>query len=438
MPFTNLSTGGFTNSAGIYNFTGGTVTSTLNGQYVRITDTCGAISQAAGRQRQHRLRHLDRHRLHDAGQRRRGQHPLRPRPSSTRSTASRKSAAAGCPRTPGCNATADRQRQPQPDLQRLLERLDAQLLQVGRRLRQHRRDRRPSRCTSTATASTATTATAPPPTRHRRGLRRLHRRHRPPHLLHRPRLPDQQLRRLRRRLHGLHRRARHRLGQARLQHAGHGGATSPRCAAAPAPAPAARKSTASPTSPREAIWDLANRDLPSPGTGPAWTDPRPALVPLAHHRHQLLHLHHRRHLHRRTAAAPATGGRRMRAVDDDDGNLANGTPHGGALFAAFNRHGIACTTDAGATTTSPAAPRRPRRRSRSPPATTRRRSPGRLRLRRVYDVFRNETGCNAGFTKIANDSSATLAQRHRRRQRHHLLLPGDAHPSGNEACASAA
>src|SRR6185369_8005363 len=35
----------------------------------------------------------------------------------------------------------------------------------------------------------------------------------------------------------------------------------------------------------------------------------------------------------------------MRAVDDDDGNLANGTPHGGALFAAFN-HGIACATDA--------------------------------------------------------------------------------------------
>jgi len=23
----------------------------------------------------------------------------------------------------------------------------------------------------------------------------------------------------------------------------------------------------------------------------------------------------------------------MRAVDDDDGNLSNGTPHGGALFA---------------------------------------------------------------------------------------------------------
>jgi subtilisin-like proprotein convertase family protein len=33
---------------------------------------------------------------------------------------------------------------------------------------------------------------------------------------------------------------------------------------------------------------------------------------------------------------------RMRAADDDDGNLANGTPHAAALFAAFDRHNIAC------------------------------------------------------------------------------------------------
>lgn len=32
------------------------------------------------------------------------------------------------------------------------------------------------------------------------------------------------------------------------------------------------------------------------------------------------------------------------AADDDDGNLANGTPHMTAIHAAFNRHGIACAT----------------------------------------------------------------------------------------------
>ena len=119
----------------------------------------------------------------------------------------------------------------------------------------------------------------------------------------------------------------------------------------------------------------------------------------------------------------------MRAVDDDDGNLTNGTPHGGALFAAFNRHGIACTTDTGAITTlrrlhaaGHADAHRHRR------ATTRPRSPGRRSGTAVYDVFRNETGCNAGFTKIASGTLRHLARRHQRRQRPHLLLPGDRLP----------
>ncbi|UCF66723.1 MAG: hypothetical protein JSV80_13175 [Acidobacteriota bacterium] len=33
---------------------------------------------------------------------------------------------------------------------------------------------------------------------------------------------------------------------------------------------------------------------------------------------------------------------RMRLADDDDGNLSNGTPHAAAIFAAFARHDIAC------------------------------------------------------------------------------------------------
>lgn len=32
------------------------------------------------------------------------------------------------------------------------------------------------------------------------------------------------------------------------------------------------------------------------------------------------------------------------AADDDDGNLGNGTPHGAAIYAAFNRHQAACST----------------------------------------------------------------------------------------------
>ena len=45
-PFTNVTNGGpkVTNVAGIYNYTGGTATATLNGQFIRISDACGAIS----------------------------------------------------------------------------------------------------------------------------------------------------------------------------------------------------------------------------------------------------------------------------------------------------------------------------------------------------------------------------------------------------------
>ena len=47
---------------------------------------------------------------------------------------------------------------------------------------------------------------------------------------------------------------------------------------------------------------------------------------------------------------------RMRAVDDDDGNLANGTPHAAAIFAAFARHGIACGAASDASNQSTAFP----------------------------------------------------------------------------------
>lgn len=46
LPFTTLSTGAVTDAAGVYNYTGVTTTATLNGQYFRISDACGAISLA--------------------------------------------------------------------------------------------------------------------------------------------------------------------------------------------------------------------------------------------------------------------------------------------------------------------------------------------------------------------------------------------------------
>ena len=188
--------------------------------------------------------------------------------------------------------------------------------------------------------------------------------------------------------------------------------------------------------PSEAVWDFANRDLPGAGTGPAWTV-----------------LDRLWYLSRGTATSAftcntsgtftsngcGTGSwwKTMRAVDDDDGNLTNGTPHGAALFAAFNRHGIACTTDAGAGTsfngcTQPAVPAL----TISPgdnSATLSWTASGSA----VYDVFRNETGCNAGFTKVVSSGAATSFTDTNVANGLTYYYQVTAFPSGNEACASA-
>jgi hypothetical protein len=188
--------------------------------------------------------------------------------------------------------------------------------------------------------------------------------------------------------------------------------------------------------PSEAVWDFVNRDLPNPGSGKAWTT-----------------LDRLWYLSRNTATSSftcTTGGtftsngcgtgnwwKVMRAVDDDDGNLTNGTPHGGALFAAFNRHGIACTTDAGASTTFAGC---------AAPATPTLSATGGSNSASLswtasgsstYDVFRNEAGCNAGFTKIASGTSATSLSDTNVANGLTYYYQVTAFPSGNEACASA-
>ncbi|MFN7960287.1 MAG: hypothetical protein U0002_03370 [Thermoanaerobaculia bacterium] len=188
----------------------------------------------------------------------------------------------------------------------------------------------------------------------------------------------------------------------------------------------------------EALWDLANRDLPSPGTGAAWSTTDRLW-----------------YLSRSTATSGfqcntsvatwtsdgcLTGSyfRAMRAVDDDNGNLADGTPHGGAIFAAFNRHNIACSSDAGASLTfagcTPSAT----------PALTLTGGNNTVSASWtssgagvVYDLYRNESSCNAGFTKIANDSTSTSATDNAVGNGTTYFYQVVAHPSGNEACAGA-
>jgi hypothetical protein len=185
----------------------------------------------------------------------------------------------------------------------------------------------------------------------------------------------------------------------------------------------------------EALWDFANRDLPSPGSGAAWATADRLW-----------------YLSRSTATkgfnCTASGTwtsngcftgsyfRSMRAVDDDNGNLTDGTPHGGALGAAFNRHGIACTTDTGWNTTfvgvtPPAVPALSVTAGNNSAALSWSGSSG------VYDVYRNEAGCNAGFTKAANDVSGTSYNDTAVANGFTYYYQVVAQPSGNEAAASA-
>ncbi|HEX3125916.1 MAG TPA: hypothetical protein VH394_01165 [Thermoanaerobaculia bacterium] len=101
----------------------------------------------------------------------------------------------------------------------------------------------------------------------------------------------------------------------------------------------------------------------------------------------------------------------MRAIDDDGDGVANGTPHAAAIFAALNRHGIACGGAADAAnqnqTSCP---------SLTTPTVTATADSHTVHLSWTtggvsatrYFVLRNETGCNAGFTRIATVSAPTL------------------------------
>jgi hypothetical protein len=186
----------------------------------------------------------------------------------------------------------------------------------------------------------------------------------------------------------------------------------------------------------ETLWDLANRDLPSPGTGAAW-----AIAD----RLWYLSRSTQTKMFNCTASGTWTANgcftgslwRTFRAVDDDNGNLNDGTPHGGALFAAFNRHGIACTSDAGASTTF--------RGCTQPSTPSLSLTPGSNSMGLswsssgsvVYDIYRSELGCNAGATKIANNVSGTSFTDNQVANGFTYSYRVIAHPSTNEACGSA-
>jgi hypothetical protein len=187
----------------------------------------------------------------------------------------------------------------------------------------------------------------------------------------------------------------------------------------------------------EALWDLTNRDLANPASRSAWT---------ATERLWYLSRSTAGSAFRcNTSAVPWTSDgctagsafRVFRSVDDDDGNLSNGTPHGTAIFNAFNRHGIACASDPGAALTfaactPPASPALSVTASNETAILSWTSSGAGV----VYDLYRNDLGCNAGFTRIGDDFPETAFTDTSVAGGTTYSYQVVAHPSGKEMCGS--
>jgi len=152
----------------------------------------------------------------------------------------------------------------------------------------------------------------------------------------------------------------------------------------------------------EALWDLAVRDLPAAGLDPdtawqltdkLWYESRQGSGGNAYN-----------------CSLPSSDGcnsgswfTKLRNIDDDDGNLNNGTPHAAAIFAAFNRHAIACGAASDASNQSHSSCP-----SLGAPTLTASAGSGSASLSWApvpgaanYLVLRNDQGCASGHTIIA-------------------------------------
>jgi hypothetical protein len=159
--------------------------------------------------------------------------------------------------------------------------------------------------------------------------------------------------------------------------------------------------------PSEAIYDLAARDLPASGMDPdsSWQ--------LA----ERLFYQSRQGSggNAFNCGVPSDGCTvtswyaKLRTADDDDGNLANGTPHAAAIHAAFARHEIACglATDPSNQSTSSCP-------SLATPAVTATPGTGQVALSWAavpgaaeYRVLRNDIGCGYTSNVVATVTGTT-------------------------------
>lgn len=152
----------------------------------------------------------------------------------------------------------------------------------------------------------------------------------------------------------------------------------------------------------EAMWDLAARDLPALGLDSAtawqitdrlWYLSRSGSGGNAYN-----------------CSLPNSDGcgtnswfSKLRVIDDDDGNLANGTPHASAIFAAFDRHKIACgaASDPSNQNTSSCPALAAPVLSATAGSSSASLSWTAVANASSYNVLRNDIGCDGAYTIIA-------------------------------------
>lgn len=188
----------------------------------------------------------------------------------------------------------------------------------------------------------------------------------------------------------------------------------------------------------ESMWDLAARDLPNPGTAGAWSVAERLWYLSRSTTSSAFTCHTSSSTWTSDGCSAGSLWRTFRAMDDDDGNLANGTPHSCQIFAAFDRHGLACATDPGANVCFAACTPPPA------PALTLTPAIGQISLSwngsgagSSYDVYKSELGCDSGFIRVATDLTATALTDSTVADGLTYSYQVVAHAAGNPACAAA-
>src|SRR6185369_6561798 len=95
----------------------------------------------------------------------------------------------------------------------------------------------------------------------------------------------------------------------------------------------------------QAVWDFATRDLRAPPFNLSRTDAFIVASKVYYQGSQNVGDWHACNCAAGTSDGCAASSAYMQwlAADDSDGNLANGTPHAGAIEAAFARHNVGCS-----------------------------------------------------------------------------------------------